>query len=187
MEPITRAELDAALPHLLSAPQDQAPIEQLCLRPGYGQRQFVQDVDMTRDRGIPGERWLDAPWLRLENGRPDPRIQVSILGRRITDLVWRDRNGTPHPGDTIIADLDCSQANMPEGQLLQVGTARLRVSGLFNDACAKWKSRYGADAWAFVRDDRNRRYRLRGILCEVVGDGRARIGDPICKIAGDSA
>lgn len=179
---VTMDELQAALPHVLDAPKDAAPIEQLCLRPGYGKRDFVNQITMTREFGMPGERWMKSPWLKLPDGSPDPRIQVSILGTRVLDLVWRDRDAAPHPGDPILADMDFSHDNMPVGTLLSVGTATLRVSDQFNDACVKWKVRYGKDAkdWIVVPD--NVKYRLRGILCEIVEDGVAHTGDLITKL-----
>ena len=181
--PVTMAELMAALPDVLAAPKDETVVDQLCFRPDFNQRSFPDRLTLTRDQGVPGERWTTAPWLRLSDGSPHPDIQVSILPRRVMDLVWRDRDGTPHPGDTIIADLDTSEANLPEGTLLQVGSAVLRVSNLFNDGCVKWKARYGADAKAWVVADGHPALRLRGILCAIVKDGEVAVGDPITKQA----
>ena len=179
---VTRAELDAAVPHILAAPKDGAVIEQLCLRPGYNQRRFVDEITMTRAGGIPGERWAEAPWLRLADGRPHPGIQVCILQKRVLDLIWRNREHSPHPGDTFIVDMDLGTDNLPEGQLLQAGDVVLRVSGVFNDACVKWKTRYGDDAKAWVTAPGHPPLRLRGILCSIERDGRVRNGDLFRKL-----
>jgi hypothetical protein len=177
MTEVTMATLMAALPHILAAPKDNAPIHSLCLRPGYGERHHPTHLRLTRAEGIPGERWATAPWLRLPDGSPDPRIQISILPVRVMDMVWRDRDAAPHPGDPITADLDCSVANLPPGTLLRCGTAVLRVSDLFNAACAKWKVRYGADARAFIDAPGHPDLRLRGILCAVEQDGEVTLDD----------
>lgn len=174
---ITRAELDAALPHIMGAPKTDAPIVSLCFRPGYGERQFPDSLRMTVAGGIPGERWLTAPWLRLANGAPDPSIQVSILPKRVMDLVWQDRAGTPHPGDPIVADLDCSEVNLPAGTRIVAGTAILQVSTAFNDGCVKWKTRYGEAAKDWLTAANHVPLRLRGILCEIVQDGEVTIAD----------
>jgi hypothetical protein len=175
----TADELAAALPDVLSAPKSGGAVEYLCFRPGYGERRFVDSLTVTRDQGIPGERWGTAPWLKLPDGTGHPGIQVSILPRRVLDLVWRDPATQLHPGDTFVCDLDTSEANLPEGQLLAVGTAVLRVSEVFNDGCAKWKVRYGAAAYDWVRAPEHRHLRLRGVLCSVKTDGTIRNGDPV--------
>ena len=175
--PVTTQELTAALPDILSAPKTDAAIHSLCLRPGYGQRTFPHSFAMTRAQGIPGERWMTAPWLKLADGSPDPGIQISILPVRVANLVWRDRATTPHPGDPIVADLDCSLANLPAGSLIRAGTAILKVSDHFNEACAKWKVRYGADARAFIEAPGHPQLRLRGILCSVEQDGEVTLND----------
>jgi hypothetical protein len=177
VNPVTTAEMLAALPHLLAAPKDDAPIHSLCLRPARGQRAFPATISMSRAGGIPGERWATEPWLRLADGSPDPRIQVSILPVRMLDLVWRDRVGSPHPGDPIVADLDCGLGNLPVGSLIAAGTAVLRVSDEFNMGCVKWKVRYGADARAFLDAPGHEPLRLRGILCSVEADGVVALTD----------
>ncbi len=181
MNQVTMAELQAALPNVLAAPKDNAPIEQLCLRPDFGERNFVDEMQLTKEFGIPGERWNYAPWLKHEDGTADPRIQVSILGTRVLDLVWRDRENTLHPGDSFMADMDFSHTNMPVGTLLNIGSATLRVTNKFNDACVKWKVRYGKDAKDWIVLPENLTHRLRGVLCEVVKDGWVKTGDLIQK------
>lgn len=175
----TTEDLMAALPGVLDAPKSGGAVEMLCFRPGFGQRDFVSELAVTRDKGIPGERWGAAPWLKLEDGTGHPGIQVSILPRRVLDLVWRDRMGTVHPGDTFVCDLDTSEANLPEGQLLSVGTAVLRVSEVWNDGCAKWKVRYGTPAYDWIRAPEHRALRLRGVLCSIERDGMITNGDRV--------
>ncbi|AWB49499.1 hypothetical protein HYN69_14220 [Gemmobacter aquarius] len=178
----TTSELMAALPHVLAAPRDAAPVLQLCFRPDYGQRAFPERLEMTRAGGIPGERWAKAPWLKLPDGTGDPAIQVSILPKRVLDLVWHEGDAAPHPGDTIIADLETSLANLPEGTLLECGTALLRVSSVFNDACVKWKVRYGQDAKDWVTAAGHPELRLRGVLCSIERDGVVTLGDVLRKV-----
>lgn len=173
----TAETLAAALPHVLAAPKDSAPVTCLCTRPARGQRAFPDRLTLTRAAGIPGERWLTEPWLRLPDGRPDPAIQVSILGRRVLDLVWNGSEDPPHPGDPIVADLDLSEANLPAGTLLQAGTALLRVSTVFNDGCVKWKVRHGAAAKDWITAPGHPALRLRGVLCSVEQDGEVALGD----------
>ncbi|MEP2532553.1 hypothetical protein [Shimia sp.] len=166
----------------MAAPKDGAAIDFLCLRPARNERRFVDQISLTCDRGIPGERWLDAPWLRTTDGAPHPGIQVSILSQRVLDLVWTDRQKTEHPGDTFVVDMDLSLTNLPTGQLLQVGTAILMVSDVFNDGCVKWKVRYGAAAKDWITAPGHPELRLRGILCSIEQGGVIRTGDVLRKI-----
>ncbi|MCE6949498.1 hypothetical protein LAZ29_00835 [Cereibacter sphaeroides] len=117
--PASAEELAAALPDILAAPKTDAPVASLGGRAGFGERSFPGRLLFTRGCGIPGERWRKHPWLRLPDGAPGAWIQVSILPARVCDLVWRDRGGTLHSGDRIVADLDTTEANLPAGSLLQ--------------------------------------------------------------------
>ena len=178
---VSQEDLDAALPYVMAAPKDRAAISMLCLRPSYGRRNFVDEISVSAERGIEGDRWLERPWLRLEDGRPHPGIQISILSLRVLDLVWRARKETPHPGDTFIVDMDLSEENLPVGQSLRVGGAVLKVSDVFNDGCVKWKTRYGAAAKRWVDQDEHHSLRLRGVLCSVERAGMIRTGDLLSK------
>ena len=123
----------------------------------------------------------EGVWLTLEDGTAHPGIQVCILSKRVLDLVWRNREEVPHPGDTFIVDMDLSEENLPAGQLLQVGSAALRVSDVFNDGCVKWKARYGTAAKDWVNLPENRALRRRGILCSVERAGSFSNGDFMIK------
>ena len=182
MTQATAKQLNQALAHIRAAPTDHAPIQMLCFRPGYGERRMVDHLDLTVAQGIPGERWLTAPWLKLPDGRPDPRIQVSILPKRVMDAVWLDRAGTVHPGDPIVADIETSYDSLPVGTRLQAGTAVLEVSDAFNEGCVKWKVRYGAAAKDWLVAHENRPLRLRGLLCRIVQDGVVRQDDRLIRL-----
>ena len=181
MDFVTKAALDAAITQIKDAPKDDVPIETLCFRPGFGARQFPNQIEVTRRGGITGERWLKAPWMKLPDGAPDPAIQVSILGLRVHDAVRFNPQNMLQPGDIIIADLECSEANMPTGTLLKIGSTVLRVSGVFNTACVKWKARYGAEAFEWINTPKYRPIRLRGLLCSVYQDGEISKEDRIVK------
>jgi len=178
----TIAECEAALDHILAAPNSGATIGQLCFRPDFGLRTFPIALDMTVNHGIIGERWNKKPWLTLPNGEPDPRIQVSILSQRVMDLCWRDHTNTVHPGDPIVVDMNLSAANLPVGTRLSAGSALLEVSDKFNTACIKWRDRYGNDSLRWINKRDNRDFRLRGILCKIVRDGTVKVGDQLIKL-----
>jgi len=173
--------LNALMPHILSAPKDRAAIDCLCFRPDFNERTFPDALEVTVEEGVVGERWTKFPWLKTEDGQADPAIQISILSSRVWDAV-RISEEMIHPGDTILADFDTSEANCPTGTRLQVGTATLRVSGVFNEGCVKWQARYGKEARTWLTLPEHRPLRLRGILCSVQTAGRITAHDSIVKL-----
>ncbi len=178
----TAEELEQALPHVLAAPRDTGPISMLLYRRKYNDRVFTDRLRLTKAQGIEGDFEMTMPWLELEDGSPDPRIQVSVLSQRVLDLCWRNRDSGVHPGDPIIADFDLSLANLPAGSLIRAGTAVLRVSDLWNDGCVKWKARFGKPAYDWVRAPAHEALRLRGILCSIEEDGDVAVGDRLTRI-----
>ena len=177
-----REKLNNALKSILSAPKDNAQIEQLCYRPGFGERNFVDRLPVSVKGGVQGCRWSHTPWLKRDDGTGDPRIQVSILQKRVLDLVYVPGKDEVHPGDTFIVDMDLSHENLPIGTVIRAGSALLRVSDHWNNACVKWKARYGTDALEWVRQEENIKFRLRGALCEVIEDGTIVNGELLQKI-----
>ena len=177
----TAEDLAARTSHVLDAPKHKGPVHMLCTRPDYNKRIFPERLKLSCATGVEDDFEMSKPWLELDDGRPDPRIQVSILPLRVLDLVWRDRTHTPYPGDTIVADLDMSLANLATGSLIKVGTAVLQVSDLWNSGCAKWRVRYGRAAHAWVSAPAHEPLRLRGILCSIVQDGEVAIGDHVSR------
>ncbi len=176
------ATLQSRLPWVLAAPRDHAPIRALCVRPAEGERRFVETIHFDPVAGVVGDRWFAKTWMHLPDGSPDPRIQVCLLGARVLELVQPDPDTMPYPGDNVIADMDFSVANLPVGQRLQVGSAVLEVSDVFNTACSKWRQRYGDDSLRWINLPENLPHRLRGILCRVLQPGKATCADTLVKI-----
>jgi hypothetical protein len=179
---VTAAEIEQATPHIMAAPRDHGPISMLLYRRKYNDRVFTDRLRLTRAHGVEGDFEMQTPWLKLEDGSADPRIQVSILPQRVLDLCWRNRETTVHPGDQIIADLNMTVENLPPGTLIQAGTAVLRVSDIWNEGCVKWKARCGRAAYDWTRSPAHEALRLRGIFCAIEADGEISIGDKIVRI-----
>ena len=182
---VTLEQLQTRLEWVLDAPADNAPITTLCVRPAEGERSFVSSMQLDTEKGVVGDRWIRKTWMHLADGSPDPRIQVCLLGARTLELVRTNPDTMPYPGDNIIADMDFSKANLPVGQRLQVGTAVIEVSDVFNNACSKWRQRYGDDALRWINLPENLPLRLRGILCRVVTAGTVTLNDRITKCGTD--
>jgi hypothetical protein len=178
----SRETLDAAIADILSAPKDGAVIEQLCFRPDFGERTYVNEIAVTAAGGVDGCRWSHTPWLKNDDGTGNPDIQVSILQKRVLDLVYEPGGEALHPGDTLMADMDLSEENLPIGTIIKAGTAQLRVGSHWNNACVKWKVRYGADALDWVREEENIEHRLRGEMSDKVTEGVIKKGGKLMKV-----
>lgn len=180
--PVTAAELGLALPAILAAPQECGVVRLLCSRPSPNMRVFPQALTMTRANGVADDYEASRPWLKLPDGSPDPRKQVSIMPWQVLDLVWRDRDRVPHPGDNIAVDMNLTAENLPDGTLLAAGTAILRISDEPNDGCSKWKVRCGVAAHDWITRPAHLPLRLRGLYCSVEQDGRIGLGDALRRI-----
>ena len=180
--PHTPEELDRALAQQGLSPLGASTVTCVCVRPALDQREYPAVLELTAARGAVGDRWERRTWMYLPDGRPDPRVQVAVCNSRIIDLVRRLSGTAHHPGDTLMADLDLSEAALPVGSRLRVGTAVVEVSDVENDACAKFARHYGEHFLHWIRLPENRTRRLRGLFARVVVDGHVRVGDPIARI-----
>ncbi len=179
--PLNESQLDEALPYIMNAPKDNAPILHLCYRPDVSERCFTDELQLSCDKGVIGDRWLKE----VNNGGKysgDKRVQVCILPKRILELVWREDNEQIiYTGDNMIVDMDLSHENLPIGTHIKIGTALLKVSDVYNGGCKKWIARYGETSFYWFNRDDNRTKRLRGMLCEIITDGVVKKGDLLCK------
>lgn len=182
VDPASATELEAALPSILAAPREAGVVRLLCARPKPDARTFPEALALTRAQGVAGDFEMSRPWLKLPDGGPDPQIQVSIISWRVLELVWRDRDRIPHPGDNIAVDMNLTRETLPAGSLLSAGTAVLRVSEEPNDGCAKWKVRCGRAAYDWTTAKPNLPLRLRGLFCSVEKDGELRLGDSLRRL-----
>ena len=67
-----------------AAPIGQGRVNFLVNRPSEGVHTPVEDLYLDAETGILGDRWSRTAWLKLPDGRPDPRVQVSLTN---TDVM----------------------------------------------------------------------------------------------------
>ena len=90
----------------------------LCIRPGFGTDGRRNQIEVTCDQSIFGERWFIAAWMKLLDGLLDPSIQVSVFTTRVYETVVVEKHSILTTRDTIIADIACSEKNLLAGVLL---------------------------------------------------------------------
>jgi len=171
-------ELEAGLHEILCAPRDGGALEMIVRRPGVGQREISFEAQLDVEHGLVGDNWA----LRNAPRRPNREAQLTLMNARVTALVAQDRDRWPLAGDQLYVDLDLSEANLPAGSRLGIGTAVVEVSALPHTGCAKFVARFGRDAMTFVNAPRHRELRLRGMNTRIVSSGVIRVGDAINRL-----
>lgn len=153
-------------------PKDTGRVKRLVLRPLEDQRRLVPRMDLTPEGGIEGDRWA------LEEPRR-PGAQVSLMRSAVLDALAEDEEHAALAGDNLIVELDLSEANLPVGARLAVGSAVLEVSPDIHRPCAKFHDRFGKRAAQRIARANRRGLRGRGVLCHVVEAGTIEAGDLI--------
>ena len=122
----------------------------------------------------------------------DDAPRMDVLGERAIARTVHAAGGTlPMPrtlhrwalaGDQLYVDFDISEANVPAGTRLAIGSAVIEVTAQPHTGCAKFVQRFGVEAMKFVNSPRGRELHLRGINARVVVPGRIQSGDRIRKL-----
>ena len=96
--------------------------------------------------------------------------------------IAQDKARWPLAGDQLYVDLDLSDANLPPGTRLAIGTAVIEVTAQPHTGCQKFRARFGTDADKFVNSPVGKELHLRGINARVVQPGTIRAGDTVTKL-----
>jgi MOSC domain-containing protein YiiM len=109
-------------------------------------------------------------------------MQLNLMNSRVVALVSQDKGRWHLAGDQLFVDLDLSDANLPLGTRLAIGSAVIEVTAEPHTGCSKFVERFGVDAMTFVNSRERRDLRLRGVNARVVSPGVLRVGDTINKL-----
>jgi MOSC domain-containing protein YiiM len=104
------------------------------------------------------------------------------MNSRVAALVAEQADRWQLAGDQLYVDLDLSQANLPPGTRLGLGSAVIEVTDKPHRGCKKFAERFGQDALRFVNSPAGRELRLRGVNAKVVVSGAVCVGDAIRKL-----
>jgi len=167
-------ELEGGLEEILRSPRDEGRLEMIVRRPIKGQREVLEEGQLTLDEGLAGDCW--------KNHSPELDMQINIMNSRAIALVAADRERWPLAGDQLFLDMDLSETNLPPGSQLQLGSALLEITARPHTGCGKFAARFGVDAVKFVNSARGRELNLRGRNARVLKPGVIRNGDVVRKI-----
>jgi MOSC domain-containing protein YiiM len=176
------APFDGGLEHVRRSPQGVGTIEMIVARPAIDERVELDEGRLTAAAGLEGDNWTERPSARTPDRSPLVAAQLTLMNSRAAQLVAGDRARWELAGDQIFVDLDLSEAALPSGTRLALGTAVIEVSAEPHRGCAKFTQRFGLDALRAVNSAVGRELRLRGLNARVITDGVVRPGDKIAVV-----
>ena len=178
----TTAELEAGLEEIRRSPPDEGLLHLIVRRPRVGEREVMDEAELDAVAGLVGDTWNVRKSSRTADGSPHPDMQLNLMNARTVALIAGEKSRWPLAGDQLYVDLDLSEANLPAGTRLALGSAIIEVTAQPHAGCAKFKDRFGPDALAFVNSPIGKELHLRGINAKVVQSGRIRPGDVVRKL-----
>lgn len=180
---LTTEELEAELDVVRRAPSSAGVVELIVSRPAEGEREVLEEGVLDLVEGLVGDTWRARGSKRTPDGSAHPDMQLNVMSARIVDVVAAgDRERWALAGDQLYVDLDLSEANLPPGTRLALGSAVIEVTAEPHTGCARFSARFGAAAHLFVNTRTHRHLRLRGLNAKVVEPGTVRSGDAIRKL-----
>lgn len=162
------------------SPSDSGTLELIVRRTAVGEREVVEAGELAPGLGLVGDNWSRRTGPGGA-GPPAPDRELTLMNARVISVLAQDKSRWSLAGDQLFVDFDLSQANIPAGTRLTIGTAVVEVSAVPHTGCAKFVSRFGLDAMKFVNSPRGRELQLRGINARVVRAGAFRRGDSVAK------
>jgi hypothetical protein len=176
------AELEAGLEEVQRSPANGGVLEMIVRRPSTGVREELGEAELDPAAGLVGDTWAQRGSRRTADGSAHPDMQINIMNARVAALVAQHRSRWALAGDQLFVDLDLSEANLPAGTRLAIGSAVIEITAEPHTGCGKFAERFGSDATAFVNAAEHRSLHLRGINARVIQRGTIRTGDRIEKI-----
>jgi MOSC domain-containing protein YiiM len=170
---------ETRLDDVQAAPADNGRVELIVRRPASDEREILTEAELDRERGLVGDRWA----VRDPHNTPVYLdAQLTVISTRVLSVIEPDSSRWPLAGDQLYVDLDLSEANLPAGSRLAVGTSVIEISETPHTGCAKFSSRFGSDALRWINSPIGRAHRMRGLNARIVEPGTVRTGDAIRKI-----
>jgi len=178
---LTMAQLEAGLEEIRQSPRSAGELKMIVRRPDAGIREELETGELDVESGLVGDTWRTRRSRLTPDGSPHRDTQLNVMNARVAALVAQDERRWSLAGDQLFVDLDLSEANLPAGTRLSLGSAVIEVTPQPHTGCGKFISRFGVDAAKFVNSPLGRELNLRGINAKVIEGGRIRVGDIVRK------
>jgi len=178
---LTMAQLEAGLEKIRQSPRSAGELKMIVRRPDAGIREELETGELDVGSGLVGDTWRTRRSRLTPDGSPHRDTQLNVMNARVAALVAQDERRWSLAGDQLFVDLDLSEANLPAGTRLSLGSAVIEVTPQPHTGCGKFISRFGVDAAKFVNSPLGRELNLRGINAKVIEGGRIKVGDIVRK------
>jgi hypothetical protein len=178
----TVQDLESAYAALAPSPQDAGCVEWLVRRPVSLQREVIERAELCPERGLVGDCWSSKPSKRTADGSPHPEMQLTLMNASVTELIAGPKDAWAAAGDQIYVDFDLSEASLPAGTQLRLGTAVIEITAEAHLGCGKFHDRFGSAALRWVNGKEQRALRLRGVNAKAVQAGEVSVGDTLRRI-----
>lgn len=158
---------------LPKSPRDAGRVVRTVVRPEKGERSAPQEIEVTVEGGVTGDRWARDPDRVSGN-------QVSLINVHVIDsLSENDGARALLAGDNLHVDLDLSEEALPVGSTLTIGDVVLEVSDVPHRPCRSFHARFGATGAKKVARATRVGKRGRGVMTRILRGGTIRVGDTI--------
>jgi MOSC domain-containing protein YiiM len=179
---LSTLELEQCLPEVLQSPADDGRLTSIFVRPAPNERRELTTVQLTPERGIDGDRWVNDSFYHSKGGASDPRNQVSLMNSRYLRQIAVREDALCLAGDNLIVDLDLSKTNLPSGSQLAIGDdVVIEITDLSHTGCSKFQNRYGKEVRTFTNNERGKQLHLRGRYARIISGGTISVGNTVCK------
>lgn len=176
--------LEAGMQYIRQSPKDNGIVKLIVRRPREDKREVIAQGELSLTEGLLGDNWKMRSSRHTPDGSANPESQITVMNARTIELLAQGPERWSLAGDQLYIDMDLSDANLPPGTKLAIGSAILEVSAQPHTGCKKFSERFGVEAMKFVNSPEGKRLHLRGINTRVVRGGSIHSGDVVKKIDG---
>jgi hypothetical protein len=180
---LTLAEMEAGMEHIRQAPADSGTLQLIVRRPATEQREVLTEARLDPAHGLVGDNWKARGSRSAADGMANPEMQLNVMNARVIELIAQDKSRWSLAGDQLYVDFDLSEANVPPGTRLSIGSAVIEVTAPPHLGCKKFSARFGPDAMKFVNSPEGKQLHLRGVNAKVVIAGSVRNGDKVVRVS----
>jgi hypothetical protein len=179
---LTLAEMEAGLETIRQSPKDVGVLKLIARRPNTDEREVLEEAQLDPAHGLIGDSWKARGSRSTPDGSANPEMQINVMNARVIELLAQSKDRWALAGDQLYVDLDLSEANVPPGTRLAIGSAVLEITAEPHLGCNKFSARYGPDAVKFVNSPEGKQLHLRGVNAKVLKNGTIRSGDSVQKL-----